>query len=1425
MSSVDDRVVNMRFNNSAFERGARTTLSTLDKLKHSLSFSGQKNGLEEVQKSANKFSMGGIDQQVDQSTRRWSAWRTAGLIAFATIVHQAVRAGERVLASFTIDPVKAGFENYETQINAVQTILANTGLKGKKGLGQVNAALSQLNTYANQTVYNFSEMARNIGTFTAAGVDLKTSTASIKGIANLAALSGSNSQQASTAMYQLSQAIAANQVKLQDWNSVVNAGMGGKVFQRALFNTGKALHTIKDVPLNMTFDQWTKAGNSFRGSLQDGWITGKVLTQTLEGFTGDLTDAQLKSMGYNAEQIKQIREMGQTAVGAATKIKTFSQLTQALKEEVATAYGSIFKTIFGDINSATELFSKAHIVLENTLTAPIYALNNLLEGVTKLGGRKVLIQAFSKAWNDLADVVFPIKKAFRDIFPAKSAKDIYNLIVRFRDFMNTLALGEDTMDNIRRTARGVFAVFDIIGQVLSGVWHLFVTLFTAVHGGNEVFLNFTGNVGDMLVAFDKALKNGNGLTTFFSGLAKILEVPLHLLGSLAKIILGLFDGFNTTDVNGVSESLTVLGGAMGNLAGMSDRVSAAWDRVVAAFAQAKQRMQPLIDNIKKLFGGIGQTISDTLGSSNFDDILKLFNTVLLGGITLAIRKFLGKGISVDIGHGFLSKIGEGFEQLTGTLKAAQTQLKAKALLEIGAAVALLTGSVLILSTIDPKKLNPAIQSLAILFTQLLIGMGVLTKISGAAGFLKLPAVAASMVLMSGAILILVVALKSLAKLDWEALKKGLVGVGILLGELTAAVTIMSLASGNMARTSAGIIALALAVKILASAVKDFSKMSWKEMIKGLSGVAISLIAIAAAMRLMPPKLALQGAGLLAIGIGLEAISVAVNSFAKMGVRDLAKGLIGVAGALNTISASMHLMPKKGMVAQAAALLLIGIALQGIASAVAKMGAIDWKTMGHGLLGIAAALLILAGGLHLMEDALPGAIALGVTAASMSIMAGVLKTLGNMSWSEIIKGLVGVAGTFAIIGIASAALEPVSPAIIALGIALLAFGAAVALFGAGIDLLGHGFEALARGGTQGVAILLKALDGFIERIPKMAKALANGLVGFVTIIGKNGPAMVKGLAGILESLMQAIIRILPTALRLFTRLIATFLQAVVINTPRIVAAGGRIIVSILNGIAGALPRVIRAAANVVIAFIRGIGDNIGRVIDAGFKFVIKFLNGIADALRKNEGQVINAAVNVGIAMMQGFYNGIQQLAGRIWDNVTGWFHDLWNDITDFFDIFSPSKKMAWAGQMLMLGFGQGIDKHGNVPSKAMHTAAVGVVTALNNALDNVPNGIDINPTISPVLDLTNVQKDASKIPGLLSATPITANTSFTTAASVSAASQAAQNEAANAETAKDAAPREVKFEQTNISPKALSPIEIYRQTRNQLALAKEVLTKT
>ena len=404
-TTIDERVVEMRFDNKQFESNVATSMSTLEKLKKSLNLSGASKGLEDVNAAAKKVDMSGLGGAVESVKAKFSVLDVVAVTALANIANSAVNAGKRIVSALTIEPVMSGFKEYETQINAVQTILANTSMKGTT-LDQVNAALDELNHYADLTIYNFTEMTRNIGTFTAAGIDLETSVNAIQGIANLAAVSGSTSQQASTAMYQLSQALASGTVKLMDWNSVVNAGMGGEVFQNALKETSRLLGTGADAAI--------EAEGSFRESLRTGWLTAEVLTETLKKFTTsganeyvakytglsveavqaalDTAKAQYgeadaikqaskalaEKTGKNAEEIESMLTMAKTAEDAATKVKTFSQLWDTLKEAAQSGWTQSWELMLGDFEEAKEFFTDVHGLLSGLIEKSANARNNLL---------------------------------------------------------------------------------------------------------------------------------------------------------------------------------------------------------------------------------------------------------------------------------------------------------------------------------------------------------------------------------------------------------------------------------------------------------------------------------------------------------------------------------------------------------------------------------------------------------------------------------------------------------------------------------------------------------------------------------------------------------------------------------------------------------------------------------------------------------------------------------------------------------------------------------------------------------------------------------------------------------------------------------------------------------------------------------------
>ncbi|MET0786815.1 MAG: tape measure protein, partial [Paenisporosarcina sp.] len=487
MASVDDRVVSIKFDNDSFQRKIAETISSLDKLKSSMDFSGARRGLEEMGAAGKNFNLSGVTSAVEGVSAKFLAMSTVAITALVNITSQAIQAGARIASAFTIKPVIEGFHEYETQLNSVQTILANTASKGTT-LEEVNGALQRLNEYSDQTIYNFGEMARNIGTFTAAGVDLDTSVQSIKGIANLAAMSGSNSEQAATAMYQLSQAISAGSVKLMDWNSVVNAGMGGEAFKSALFETGKAMGSLTGVPVSQSFTEWEDAGNSFRESLEKGWITADVLTTTLAGFTGDLTKEMLLQKGFTDQQADNILKTAAIAKAAATEVKTFTQLVGTVKEAVGTGWADSFKIIVGNFEEAKGLWTMVNTTMGSIIKRSSDVRNMLLQAWKNEGGRGQLVESLIAAFDGLRSIITPIKEAFRDIFPPVTVQTLLGMSTAVLEFSKRIKIGGETADKLKSIFKGLFSIIEIGWNILKGLITVIKSFLSALSpAGSQLF--------------------------------------------------------------------------------------------------------------------------------------------------------------------------------------------------------------------------------------------------------------------------------------------------------------------------------------------------------------------------------------------------------------------------------------------------------------------------------------------------------------------------------------------------------------------------------------------------------------------------------------------------------------------------------------------------------------------------------------------------------------------------------------------------------------------------------------------------------------------------------------------------------------------------------------------------------------------------
>lgn len=157
MSTIDNRVVEMNFDNSKFASGVSKTLGLLGTLKAALNLNGATKGLQDVNTAAQQFNSAPMEQGVGRIAGQFTAMQAVALGALTNVGAKISNMALQMGREFTVAPIMAGFQEYELKMGSIQTILANTQRHGTT-LDTVNASLEQLNKYADQTIYNFGDM-------------------------------------------------------------------------------------------------------------------------------------------------------------------------------------------------------------------------------------------------------------------------------------------------------------------------------------------------------------------------------------------------------------------------------------------------------------------------------------------------------------------------------------------------------------------------------------------------------------------------------------------------------------------------------------------------------------------------------------------------------------------------------------------------------------------------------------------------------------------------------------------------------------------------------------------------------------------------------------------------------------------------------------------------------------------------------------------------------------------------------------------------------------------------------------------------------------------------------------------------------------------------------------------------------------------
>ena len=1248
--TVDERVVEMRFDNKNFEKNVSTTMSTLEKLKSALSLKG---AAKEAESEFHSYKAGFISLK-DSVNKMWASWE-----------HDIAYRMKNIVKAFTIDPIKTGFQEYETQMGAIQTILANTESKGST-LKDVNAALDELNTYADKTIYNFTEMTRNIGTFTAAGVDLDKSVSSIKGIANLAAVSGSTSQQASTAMYQLSQAMASGTVKLMDWNSVVNAGMGGQVFQDALKRTAKA-HGV-------AIDDIIKKNGSFRESLSDGWLTTEILTDTLTQFTMSAKEGSaeweeykksLTSRGYTEDQAKEILKLANTATGAATEVKTFTQLFDTLKESAQSGWSQTMKILVGDFEEAKELFTKISDTLGGIIGASADARNDLLTDWKTLGGRNDILDSFANIFEALKGVINPVREAFKEIFPPMTAERLKEITGNIAAFTSKLKLGDVASENLKRTARGLFSIISILVKAFKAVYKILKPVIGLIVSLAGEVLELAGTIGDWFTNLNTNLE-----------VMGSIERVLQNIADKVKKVLGAFK--EKIVVPGLKLIQSVLDAIKNKLFAVSEASSEMKDGVTSAVDGMGSVLKEcvlykVLESIWNLLKAIGRIagkvlgtlfngLIDKVGNADFDKLLDIINSISIATVGIFIAKLIKSISSIFESVGdFTEGLVDILDGVRDCLKAYQTQLKAKALINIAIAVAILTASLLVLSSIDEGKLFNAIAAISALMVALSLTMKSLSKIGG--GFKQMlnmfvigesmKRVAVAMLILSVAVKILSSACKDLASLSWEELAKGLVGVAALAAMVVAMTVILSKNTKRAVKGAVQMVIFAAAIKILVSACEDLAHLSWGDLAKGLVGVGVLLaeialflnfakfsrksintatgmVILAAAIKILAgvcgdfgrmdwggiskglvaigvllaelmifTNLAGKAKHILKTGVALIAISAAIkilasamSSMADLSWTEIAKGLVAMAGSLAAIVIALRLVPKN-LVGKGIGLIAIATAITILSSALAKTGSMSWESIAKGLVSLGGALAIIAIGLKAMSRTLKGTLALMLATVALAALVPVLGILGSFKWSTIVKGLVAIAGAFAVIGIAGALLSPIIVPILGLAAAMVLIGIGTLAAGLGLVALGAGLSSLAVGLTAIVASLGVVVTGIVNIVAAVIvgiiKGIGEGIIAFCEVIINSASYIGKAIKTLITECCNILLECAPELAETALALIVKLLEVLVQYTPKIVSLLADLIVSIIDSLITSMPKLIGKFAELIGAIVECLMD--------------------------------------------------------------------------------------------------------------------------------------------------------------------------------------------------------------------------------------------
>lgn len=1135
MSSIDERIVQMRFDNREFEQNASTTMSTLEKLREKLRFEKTDDGVRNLKNAFNGMNFGDVENSLDAINSKFSTLGIAGMEVIRRITNAAIDMGEKLGKALTIQPVLDGFAEYENQINSTQTIIANTG----RSIEDVTKALDDLNEYADLTIYDFGNMTRSAGMFTAAIGNqpdaLEKSTKALKGIGNWAAYAGADRQTFNRITYQLSQGAAAGAIRLMDWRSVETAaGMSGANYRKAFIETAEAMGVLEKGSVTV---------EGFRDSLKDGWLTADVFFETMAKFADD-----------------------PDMTAAATQVKTFTQLIDTLKEALGTGWATSFRYIIGNFEEAKELWSGVKEELEGIINPASEARNEMLKFWHDNGGRDAMIDAVKALWKNLESIGSTIKNiggnVFGEIFGTMSGQRLVDITIKIRDFFKSFKVSEGFVVAAHSVLYGFFNVVGTGVKAILGFGQALKMLWDAAEPGRQLFNVIAASIGNAVTSITEilsgiggAFKNFGGLQALSNGFANIFNGIMTALAPVAYYISQVFESiYNSDFVQYIASRLTIIALAFQKLTAsinfsaigriLVTVLSGLWT-VISGLAGL---IRPVIDGLVTFIAnlvGLGDATSSAIGSiRSFSDAFATFKD----GIAGWFEKHGFSEIFADLSRIFYD-LGINLTPISEKVSAIRSAFQQGNWYE-GVKVAF----IMIVSAIDALRrtlvdfiTNKTIQAFTSLWSGILwifgkIGQGIQYVIDKIKDFLHalsdgsiggiIKTLLTLWALFNAADLIknlndIVKGFKNRflkpIKIITDDLAKSIAKVGksFIDGLVTPFEPLMQKQKAEALKSFAASVGI-LTVALIALSYTDFGKLQGGLLILGtlmgeMVGFERALMAFNSSVTVGKKGFAGKfGSSFIKDAAGLFIMAMALKSLAQIPFEQLANGLAGIG--LLMVELYMFTEATTTLSTGVKGLISLAIAVGLLTGSVKEMSKLDFNALITGLAGLAGILiglgmfLALTSGLATMSFS--SAVGLVAVAAAIKILGGVVTSLGSMEFPRMIQGLLGLAGALAGIIIFLKLTSGMQTMSIKSAVALLLVAESVKILGRVVTSLGSmDFPSLLNG-LAGLAGILIGLYIFLEATSKMNKlsiATAASLLIMSAAISMLG-GVVKNLGG-------------------------------------------------------------------------------------------------------------------------------------------------------------------------------------------------------------------------------------------------------------------------------------------------------------------------